>query len=221
MTAKALHNFDTAARIAVLGGSGRTGHHILERIAALGGRPAVLVRDRSKLHVKVGVDVVIGDARDGQAVSAALRGAHAVIDATGPSADADEHFGAAVAANVLDCMQVERVRRLVTITGAMVGGGELPLMYKLILAMMKKRDRAVLEGRRKGEALIMASKLEWTILRPPRLTDGPATGKVEAGPDLPLSGGASISRADLAHYAVTCATSPRHARQAVRVKTAG
>jgi len=52
------------------------------------------------------------------------------------------------------------------------------------------------------ERVVMASGLEWTIARPPRLTNGPVTGRyrVENG-RLPVASAlASISRADVAHF---------------------
>lgn len=210
-------SIDTASRIAVLGGGGRTGNIIVEEIIARGGRPSVLVRSRAGFSASGGVDVIVGDARDGQALSATLRGAQALIDATGPRPDSGDRWGTEIARNVIDTMMLERVPRLVVISGAMIGGGELPFMYRMILAMMKAKDKRILEDRREAEKIVMASKLKWTILRPPRLSDGEPTGKIAAGAALPLRGGSTIRRADLAAYAVECSVSDKHMREAVRV----
>jgi uncharacterized protein YbjT (DUF2867 family) len=49
-----------------------------------------------------------------------------------------------------------------------------------------------------AEAAVRATSLDWTILAPVMLTNGPATGRYLAGEDLPVPGFAKISRADVA-----------------------
>ena len=58
------------------------------------------------------------------------------------------------------------------------------------------------------------SGLDWTILRPPRLTDGPAAGnlRVTAGH---LAKGLTITRADVARFMLQEATNPHYVRQYV------
>ena len=48
------------------------------------------------------------------------------------------------------------------------------------------------------EAVVRARGLDWTILRPPRLTDKPPIGKYQTRRELNVRGSAFISRADLA-----------------------
>ena len=50
------------------------------------------------------------------------------------------------------------------------------------------------------EAVVKASHVDWTIVRPPRLTDGPATGQYHAAINKQLTDNWTISRADLAAY---------------------
>ena len=49
------------------------------------------------------------------------------------------------------------------------------------------------------EDLLRASELDWTIFRPPRLTNKPVTGHYRTAFGRNLRGGALISRADVAH----------------------
>ena len=44
--------------------------------------------------------------------------------------------------------------------------------------------RAYVEAKRDADAALRASDLAWTIIRPGRLTDDPATGLVSLGPDV-------------------------------------
>jgi putative NADH-flavin reductase len=50
------------------------------------------------------------------------------------------------------------------------------------------------------EAMVKQTTLDWTIIRPPMLTDGPATGTYRLSADGHLPQARSVSRADLAHY---------------------
>ena len=51
-----------------------------------------------------------------------------------------------------------------------------------------------------AEEQIRESGLDWTIVRPPRLTNEPATGAYRTAIDQNLSRGLTVSRADLAAY---------------------
>lgn len=55
--------------------------------------------------------------------------------------------------------------------------------------------RAYVEAKRDADAALRASDLDWTIVRPGRLTDGPATDAVRMGANLPSG---EVSRADVA-----------------------
>jgi len=55
--------------------------------------------------------------------------------------------------------------------------------------------RAYVEAKRDADAALRSSGLDWTIVRPGRLTDGPATDSVRMGTNLPRG---EISRADVA-----------------------
>ena len=55
--------------------------------------------------------------------------------------------------------------------------------------------RAYVEAKRDADAALRASDLDWTILRPGRLTDDPPTGQVELGTDVARG---EVTRADVA-----------------------
>jgi putative NADH-flavin reductase len=52
------------------------------------------------------------------------------------------------------------------------------------------------------EQLIKESNTEWTIIRPPQLTDGVATGHYRFSVNAFLRNALKISRADVAHFMV-------------------
>jgi uncharacterized protein YbjT (DUF2867 family) len=66
---------------------------------------------------------------------------------------------------------------------------------------------------RRTEDLVRVSGLEWTIVRPPMLTNGPRTGFYRRVVDRNVRGGIRVSRADLADCILRCVAdrSPRNA----------
>jgi uncharacterized protein YbjT (DUF2867 family) len=63
------------------------------------------------------------------------------------------------------------------------------------------------------ERLLYASDVDFTIVRTPRLMDGPLTGKYRVLPDALPPGGTRISRADVADFMLLQLTDPRFHRQ--------
>ena len=62
--------------------------------------------------------------------------------------------------------------------------------------------------------MLASSEIDYTIVRAPRLTDGPFTGKYRVLPDaLPPGALAHIARADVADFMLLQLTDPRFHRQ--------
>jgi len=61
---------------------------------------------------------------------------------------------------------------------------------------------------RAGESEVEGSDLDWTIIRPPRLTSKPATGTYRTAIDRNLRSGLSVTRADLAAYMLSLISDP-------------
>ena len=71
---------------------------------------------------------------------------------------------------------------------------------------------AYADAKTAADAHLAASDLDWTILRPSRLTDDPATGRVEAGPDARPG---SVPRADVARVIASVVDHPDTTAQRV------
>jgi uncharacterized protein YbjT (DUF2867 family) len=67
------------------------------------------------------------------------------------------------------------------------------------------------------EPIITASGLNWTIVRPPKLSDRDATGTYAAGADRPIRVWSSIGRAGLAAFLIDEAEAPRYERGYPRI----
>ena len=71
------------------------------------------------------------------------------------------------------------------------------------------------------ERLIAASDVDYTIVRAPRLMDGPLTGKYRVLPDALPSGALRINRADVADFMLQQLTDPRFHRQGPYIGSGG
>ena len=66
--------------------------------------------------------------------------------------------------------------------------------------------RAYVEAKRDADMALRASGLDWTIIRPGRLTDDPPTGSIALGPDVPRG---EVTRADVAAVLAAVIDDPR------------
>ncbi|WP_431217703.1 NAD(P)-dependent oxidoreductase [Puia sp. P3] len=79
----------------------------------------------------------------------------------------------------------------------------LPFYVRFVAKyIIQKILRHMYADLRKMEATIKATELDWTIIRPPQLTDGPATGHYRSSINAFLKNALKISRADVAHYVI-------------------
>jgi putative NADH-flavin reductase len=131
-----------------------------------------------------------------------MAGQHAVISAIGRGKSfKSESLIAESVPGILDAMRSHGVDRLLFTSALGVGDTfrDTPLPLKIF---MRTLLRGIYADKLIGDQMIRSSGLEWTIVQPAVLTDGPLTTNYRAGEHLPLSGMASISRADTAHFIV-------------------
>ncbi len=152
---------------------------------------------------------------DAKAVAAAVAGHDAVISALGHSRPSpggqDLHPGAS---HIIDAMTAAGVSRLIWISSHGVGDGRGRSGFVFERIFVPLRLRAEFADKERQEALVRASDLDWTIVRPARLTNGPATRRLRAQPRLPVSIRDSISRADVAEFVLTELEHGSHLRSA-------
>ena len=103
----------------ILGGSGRTGVHVLRHAVARGHRVRALVRDPAAVQVLAGVELIQGTPADLDDLRAAAHGTEAVISTlNNPHARRDPTFMTDATRNALTVMGEQNIRRIV-ITSAM------------------------------------------------------------------------------------------------------
>ncbi|MFB1487687.1 MULTISPECIES: NAD(P)-dependent oxidoreductase [unclassified Thiocapsa] len=184
-------------QIALFGATGGTGRQVLEQALASGHTVTALVRDPAKIEAQSGLTVVCGDVLDQEATSRCVQGADAVICALGSGVGA-EPVEAHGTQRILKAMQTNGVRRLVAVTSLGVGDSREQVSEQFRQAMDTVLQ-PIIAAKTEQERLIRASGLDWTIVRPGGLGDGPRTGDYLSGTDPTLMAGL-VSRADVAEF---------------------
>lgn len=213
--------------VLIFGSTGATGQHLVRIALARGHGVTAFVRDPSRLQVDhPALRHVVGDVMDAASVRSALPGHEAVLCALGtlPEGAADKSRrqpGVPVCSvgtrNILAAMVSSGCARIVLESSASAGesygagrwGGGL-----VVRGLLKD----VMADKELQEAAVRNSPLDWTIVRPCRLTNGPARGQLQAGETLRWSLWSRAPRADVASYMVAALTDARTSRKAITLK---
>lgn len=197
-------------RVAVLGATGRTGRLVVQELLKRGWDVAALVRDSRTADLPAEVRVEPGDARDAAALGRVLEGADAVCSALGQRRG-EPDLAATVADALIEGMRSRGIRRFVGISGAgvTVAGDRKSARDRAISALMHRFGGSVVHDKVEEHARWAASGLDWTLVRPPRLSDAAPAGVVEhAASTSPKR--TVIARADLAAFVVDCLEQGRY-----------
>lgn len=201
-------------KLLILGASGPTGRLTVEQALATGDSVTALARTPSSLDDFAGsIDVVQGDATVAGDIVKALAGCDAVIAALGrgKSIRAEEFFTRSTSA-FLDAARDAGVKRVVWMSSFGVGetfddaNAMQKVMYRTFL-------RNIYANKAEAEVMIRASDLDWTLVYPSALMNGPMTGKYQVDDHVEMKFIARISRADVAHFMAKCVHDDRWIRR--------
>jgi uncharacterized protein YbjT (DUF2867 family) len=177
--------------VVVLGGHGRIARQLLARLAARGDRARGIVRnaDHADDLRAIAAEPVLGDVED-ESITPLVAGADAVVMAAGAGAGSGPERKRTVdlggALKLIEAAQANGVARYVMVSAMGAGDPE----------SASEAMRPYQQAKAEADAALVASGLEFTIVRPGGLTDDPGTGRVEAAGSLGRRG--SITRADTA-----------------------
>ncbi len=174
------------------------------RLARSRGRPVfALTRSFSEPLERLGVVQLHGDALDPGRMAETCRlsaGAAAVVCTMGGGpVGASADFAGVV--HAVEGAREAGIRRFLLVSSLGAGESRAYASERLLAAI-----GPVLEEKSRAEEFLAASGLDFTILRPGRLLDGPATGGGALSPDPAVHGG--ITRADLAALLLDCLEQP-------------
>lgn len=205
-------------KIVIFGASGATGRELVEQAVAAGHEVCAFVRSAAAVEAQ-GVHVCQGDIVDAAAVSGALAGQDAAISVLGaPSPFQPYPAFLEGVRNILAGLRRTGVMRLIYLS--FIGVPESREQFGFIgqHLIAPRILRHATEGHRLNEELIKASNLDWTIVRAPKLTNGPRTSSYRAAEYLKPKGIVpTLSRADVAELMLEELTAPKYPRRCITV----
>lgn len=205
-------------KLAIIGGTGKTGNELLKQGLEAGHHITALVRNPKKVKIQhPNLKVIQGNVLNITDLEGIFKGKEAVLSALGHK----RFFGPSNilsqgTKNILQAMNTSAVSKFICITSMGINDNrfKLGLYYTLFvipfIVFFYFRDKA------KQERLIMASDLNWTVVRPGQMTNGKKRMQYKQGANL----GSyiltkMISRADVAHFMLSQINSPTYYQKAV------
>jgi uncharacterized protein YbjT (DUF2867 family) len=196
--------------IVIAGGHGKIALRLARLLSARGDSVRSLIRNPGhQAGVRaVGAEPVVADMEALESLAEFVEGADGVVFAagagpgSGPERKRTVDFGAAV--KLLDAARATGARRYLMISSM---GANDP-------ASGDEAMRPYLQAKADADAAVAASDLDWTIVRPGRLTDDPGTGMVLIGESL---GRGSVTRDDVAAVQAASLDEPRSGHRTFEV----
>ena len=215
----------TKTKLLVLGGSGRTGVHVLIQAAKRGHPVRALVRDPAALGARdlpKGVELIQGSPTNIDDIRRAIDGAEAVISVLNNSRASDNPwakpvspatFMADAVRDVLAVMGERGIARIVVTSSQGVGDDWARLNPILRTLISLSNIKFAFADHNEVDRLVRASSTNWTLVRAVGLTDKPGAGPTqaaEAGAEKP---GMWINRTDLARFLLDAMESDKWIRK--------
>ena len=209
-------------RLAIFGATGKTGIELVRQGLAQGHSIACLVRNPATDNLPTAVTQIHGDVRDADAVARTIEGSDAVLSAIGSRSLRETGLLDSASANILAGMDNNGVRRLIVLGAAGAGLSGLDrnqsalsrIGFAIIRSTLLKRP---FEDQTAQEHRLEASNVDYTVVRPPRLTNSPFTGRYRIDADTLPPAANSTSRADVADFMLKQLSDERFVRRGVYI----
>jgi putative NADH-flavin reductase len=218
-------------KITIFAATGGIGRNLLEQAIAAGHDVTAVVRNPAALPLDVPAVAADLSKPEPEALKRGLDGAAAVLSGLGPRSRSDAGIASRGTTAIAGAMQATGVRRVVAVSAAPVSTvpsprrpapprhdpGDGPLMRYLAGPLIKAALPSVYQDLALMEDALAAADLDWTVVRPPRLTNKPLTGRYRTAYGQNVRGGYSVSRADVAHCMLAALDRPETIRQAIGI----
>ena len=195
------------ATVLIIGASRGIGFETVKAAIQAGHSVRALARSARRIpvdHPKL--EKMVGDALQVPTVKRALTGVDVVIQSLGISAGPENIFNPtrlfSIATRVLvAAMEEAQVKRLICVTGFGAGDsrGRGGFLYSVAFHLLVGR---IYDDKDVQERIVRRSKLDWVIVRPVILTNGPKTNAYRALADPRDWTCGFVSRADVADFLV-------------------
>lgn len=218
-------------KLTIVAATGGVGQQALEQAVGAGHEVTAVVRNPGKLTRDVRVVTTDLVAADKSALESAIHGTDAVLSALGPRSASETGVVSRGTRAVVEAMKATDARRIVVISAAPISTVSSPgrpspprydpgdgfFMRHLLSPLTKAALHRPYADLALMEDVLKESDLDWTVVRPPRLTDGPPRGMYRTALGRNLRHGLTISRADVADLMLGVLDRPETIGQAVGI----
>ena len=214
-------------KVLVFGASGATGRHLVEEALRRGHSVTAFVREASRLAIThPDLSRVVGDVMAPDSVRKVLRGHEAVLCALGTMPEGKDEKArrqpevpvcSEGTKNILQAMHEAGCRRIVVESAASIGDSYAAGRFGAGL-IVRTVLKSVMADKELQEAAVRTSPFDWTLIRPPRLSNGAATGSLQSGEKLAWNITSTATRADVAAFMVQIIDDRASYRKALTVK---
>jgi len=207
-------------KVMVLGANGGIGRQAVEMALAQGHSVTAILRTPSNITlIHPNLIIVKGDIMKPETWEKYLENKDVVISAIGATSRKETTLYSQGARNLLNAMKKTGANRVffISASGLEVNPSHSLFIRLVTTYVLQRLLKNMYADLNKMEQLIKESDLNWTILRPPRLTNRPFTGRYRFAINSFLKAGLSISRADLAHFMMVNATNNSIYKKTVEV----
>jgi putative NADH-flavin reductase len=207
--------------LTVFGATGGTGTQFTERALAGGHQVTAVVRDPARLSIPAQpqLHVVTADIMEPSSILPAVTRADAIVTVVGPRGTGPTTVITDSVRSITAAMCEAGARRLLALSGSIAADDGESFYLRYLVKPVARRTflRYVCADMRHAEAVVEGTDLDWTIVRPPALSDGPATGRYRTAVESNLPHGFRVSRADLAACLLALISDPATVRRHVAI----
>jgi putative NADH-flavin reductase len=225
-------------KLTIIAATGGIGQQLMRQALAAGHDVTAVARDPARLPEAlrteaqaVAVDLAVATPGNLGDLEAAVAGADAVLSGLGPRSASDAGITTHGTRAVIDAMRTTGVPRLVVVSAAPVGTVPAPgrpnpprhdpgdgfFMRQVGARFARRLFGSVYADLAAMEDLLRGSGLDWTVVRPPRLTNRPLTARYRTAVGQNVRGGWLVSRADVAHFMLAALDRPETIGQVIGI----
>jgi putative NADH-flavin reductase len=191
-------------KIALLGGSGKTGQEFLKQALDKGHTIKALARTPSKIpQDSDNLSIIQGNVLNPEDVKKLVEGTDMVVSLFGHVKGSPKWLQTEGTKNIVLAMKLHGVNRIISLSG---GGlryekDQPKFIDRVIKFALKIFSGHILEDAIEHAKVLRDSDFDWTIVRGPILTEDEKTEDYRIG-WVGVNAGTKISRADLAHFII-------------------
>jgi putative NADH-flavin reductase len=171
-------------KITIFGSTGFVGKVLIKKAIAAGCQVKTLARNPEKLEeIKYKIEIIKGSVFESSAVEAAIEGAEIVLSTIGPPQGkfGDPYQYENAMKDIVRILDKKGIKRYIHIGGAAHQGGENEIWNfnrKFLRLFLNLFGKHILVTKHLEWEVLKSSDLDWTLIRPPRITDEPASGNI-------------------------------------------